>query len=44
MNPLRINRMTLSPALWAAIIPNGVGEYFDFSDNLELIAQADYKT
>ena len=45
MNPLRLTRMTLSPAIWAAISPGGIAPFVNFTadiDDLEL--QADYKT
>jgi hypothetical protein len=44
MNPLKLNRMTLSPAIWQAIAPNGMREYFDAADTGSLIKQADYQT
>jgi len=44
MNPLKLNRMTLSPAIWQAIAPNGIRTHYDPMDSTPLIDQADYKT
>jgi len=44
MNPLKLNRMTLSPAIWQAIAPNGMRAHYDPMDSTSLIDQADYKT
>jgi hypothetical protein len=44
MNPLRMNRMTLSPAVWAAIAPEGIRTYYSGTSEGKLVEQAQYRT
>ena len=44
MNFLRMNRMTFSPAIWAAIAPEGVGAPYSNENENRLISQAEYRT
>jgi hypothetical protein len=44
MNPLKINRMVFSRAVWEAIAPNGLREHYNVMDEGPLLKQADYQT